>query len=381
MRRYLLMLGALLLPLSSSAAVVEYERSLVKNEPTEVNAYFTGAEITVASSSAADLTSFGGTIFVSAPVEGDALLAGGTITMRAPVLGDMRTIAGRLTQSGNVTGDLFGVVGNANITGTIGNGWLLGGTVRVLGGATGPVTIYGSRVILSGTFADDVRVTAGHSLTVAEGTSIAGTLQYNAPQEASIAKDAVITGGITYTGKSFLPTEDEARAFAFFGAGIFFLVHLFALLIAVGLIAGLFPRFARAVSDETVFQTPSRFTLMAMLGFSIAIATPVLILLLIISFAGVAVALVIAAAYLLLMLLGYLCASIITGASLARHLLKREHLSWRHGVIGALVLYTITSIPFVGAVIIIVLGSASIGAIAMLAYRLAFRAHDEDVVE
>lgn len=379
MRRNILILGALfLLPLTSSAAYVDYERSLVRSESTEENAYLTGADVTITGSSTADLTTIGGTIFVSAPVTGDALLGGGTIDMRAPITGDMRVIAGRLTQSGPIKGDLVGIIGDANITGLIGNGWILGSTVQLLGGAEGPVTIYGSRVVLKGTFDADVRVVATNSVTVEEGTSIAGTLQYQAPQEASIADGTVITGGVTYTGKSFLPTENEARTFAFFGAGIFLLVRLFAVLIAVGLLAGLFPRFVRAVSDETIFQSPSRFTLVALLGFSIVIATPVLVLLLLLSFAGAGVAFVIAAAYVLLLLIGYLCASIITGAVLARRVLKREYVSWRHGVLGALVLYCVTTIPFIGAVLIIVLGSATIGAITMLAYRLAFGTHEEE---
>ncbi len=378
MRRFALILGAaLLLPQGVSAAYVNYEPSLIQSAVLSENAYLAGTEVTVTAPIEKDISVFGGTVLISSPTKGDALLGGGTLNLRAPVIGDVRAAAVRLFATEPISGDLFAVASHADITGMIGEGLLLGSTVQVLGGAEGPVTIYGSKVTLKGTFAKDVRVVATNSLTVEEGTSIGGTLKYNAPQEARIAEGTVVTGGIEYTGKTFLPTEHEARLFAFFGAGIFLLVRLFAVLIAVGLLAGLFPRFVVAVADETVRKPLSSFILTALLGFSVIVATPILVLLLLISFAGAGVGFVIAAGYVLLVLVGYLLAGAIAGIVLARRVLKREHFTWRHAVLGTAVLYVIGTVPFLGMLVTLVLLCAAVGGISTLVYHLAFTRHEE----
>lgn len=367
----------LLVPITAGAATFEYEKSLIQSSPLEDNAYLTGLDVTLTAPAKADVFAGGWSVLASAPVKGDALLAGGSVELRGPVGGDTRIFGGQVHVTDSVGGDLVVVAGSINVTAVPANAWLLGSTVNLTGGAKGPVTIYGSEVTLGGNFSGDVDVFSSDSVTLQDGTTIAGKLRYNAPQEAAIGKDTVIKGGIEYVGKSFLPTQDQARTFALAGTGVFLLVHLLAILIAVGLLAGLFPRLAEGIVRDTILQTPRHFILLLLLGSALIVTTPVLIFLLLISFAGAGVGVLVGSGYVLFMLTGYLGTGIVAGSALAHHLFKRESFSWKYALLGTVVLYLIQSIPFIGTPVFYIIFAATAGSLAHMFYRFAF--HREEV--
>lgn len=377
MKRFAVLGLLLVTPFFASAATMMQERTLVLSEAPHGNAYLVGADVTVTAAAPADLIAAGGSVLVSGTVGSDAALVGGTIDVRSPVAGDLRTVGGKVTVDSVVGGDLVALGGTILVTGKAKDLWVLGGTVNVKNGTTGTATIYGSTVTLAGAFSGDVRVVASNTVTVEDDTTIAGVLRYDAPQEADIASSAHIAGGVEYTGQSYLPTAAEARTFAVAGAGVFVLIKMLAALIAVGLLAGLFSRFAQAVADRALSHTPLRFILLTLLGFAVVVATPVLCFLLFISFAGIGVALLISAAYVFLMMLSFLCSGVIAGAALARGIVKREHLYWRDAVIGMFVLYLVSSIPVLGWMVILILFAAAAGVTTSLFYRFAFR-HEEE---
>ncbi|MEK7099840.1 MAG: polymer-forming cytoskeletal protein [Patescibacteria group bacterium] len=368
----------LLAPSLALASTVRTERNLVVSQPIPDNAYLAGTDVNVTVPLPGDMLAAGGTLTVSGTVAGDAMLAGGTIDIARPVAGDVRAVGGRITVEGPVTGDLVLAGGQITVSGTASSTRIAGGKVVLTGGATGPVIVYGADVTLGGTYTGDVEVIASDKLTLQDGTHIKGTLKYNAPQEAGIPPTAVVDGGVTYTGAStYLPTTEEAKRFAIAGAGVFLVVKVIAAMIAAGLLAGLFPQFTMRVVDRTLARSPRKFVLLALLGFAAVVATPFLILLLALSFVGLAVAVVLALLYVLLLILGYLCAGIIAGAALARGVFKRPGVTWRGAVIGTIVLYLIGLIPTIGPLVTLVLAATAMGAILVILYRFAF-VHIED---
>jgi hypothetical protein len=366
----LILLG--LAPVALCAATVEGSRSLVVSEPVSDNAYLYGGDLTVTAPITGDLAALGGTLSVAAPVSGDALLGGGTVEVKKPITGDARVVGARIHMEDLIGGDLMAAGGSVVVDSVPAFAWIVGEKVWMNKGATGPVTIYGSDVNLAGMYGGDVHVVASDALTLAEGTVIHGTLHYDAPQQADIPTSAVVAGGVSYTGKSFLPTTQEAQTFAIAGATIFFFVRILAVVIAAGLITGLFPSFAQAVADQTLGRSPKRFVLLTLLGFGVIVATPVFFLLLLASFAGAAVAFILIAAYALLLLLSYMYAAVIAGSALARTILKRPFVYWRDGVFGMLALSIITLIPVLGWLVALVLFAAATGTIVTLFYRYVF---------
>ncbi|KND47156.1 MAG: hypothetical protein AB199_01850 [Parcubacteria bacterium C7867-004] len=371
-----LLMGAI--PLQAAAATLLSNRTLVVSEAPPGNAYLTGTDITVTVPLPADVAAFGGTLTLSAPVMGDALLVGGTVLASKAVAGDLRAAGAQITVTGPVTGDLMLAGGSVVASTSASDVHIIGGNVQ-LTGSGGPVTIYGADVILSGEFDGDVAIVASDSVTLGEGTVIHGALKYDAPQQAGIPVSAVIDNGVNYTGAAtYLPTVEQAETFAIAGAGVLYVVKIIALLIAAGLLAGLFPLFTQTVADRAIARTPGRFILLALLGFAIVIATPVLIFLLLISFVGMAVAFMLAASYALLLLLGYVYAGIIAGSALSRGVLKRTDVSWKIALLGMLVLSVIGAIPVFGALVIFILFLAATGAIVSIGYTFAFGKQDVD---
>lgn len=372
MKRLLALAVLFLLPLSAFAATLRADNALVISELPLGNAYLAGSELRVLVPVLGDLVAAAGAMQVSEAIEGDALLAAGTLELAAPIGGDLRVAGGRIYVGKDVAGELAALGGRLTVAGKAAEIRAAGGAIELLGGSSGPVTAYGNSVALSGVFEGDVRVTASDQVTIAEGTVIRGSLEYNAPQEAFLPESAVVEGGVRYVGSaSFLPTKEEAETFALAGIGIFFLVRLVAAMLAAGLAVGLFPEFARRVTEAATSRSPKRFAMLTLLGFATVVATPVLIILLLASFVGVGIAALISAFYVLLLMLAYLYAAVLVGSLFARFVLKRPGVSWRSAAFGMLVLYLIGLIP-AGFVVSLIFAAAALGAIVATFYKFAF---------
>lgn len=373
-----LVLASFLAPFSVSAATLASARTLVVSEAPADNLYLTGTDVTVTVPLPADIMALGGTLTLSGAVLGDALLGGGTVNVSRAIGGDLRAVGGQVTVSGPVAGDLLLAGGSVTASTTARDTRIIGGNVRLMGSG-GSASVYGADIVLSGEFAGDVEVVASDRLTLLEGTVIRGALKYDAPQQAGIPASVQVEGSVTYTGaSSYLPTVEQAKTFALAGASVLFIVHIIAVLIAAGLLAGLFPVFSQRVADKALSRTPGRFALLALLGFGVAFATPVLILILLVSFVGVGVAFILGAAYVLLLMLGYLYAGILAGAALARGLVKRTQVTWKFALLGMLVLYLIGVIPVIGDLVTFVLFLVATGAIVSIAYQFAFNKSTEE---
>lgn len=380
MNRLVVIFALLALPLAASASTLQSARTIVLSEPQNENAYLTGTDITLVAPLTGDLLAAGGTVVANGAISGDAMVAGGTVRIDKPVAGDVRAFGGEVTVMAPVGGDLILAGGTVVASTSARDTRIAGGSVK-LTGAAGPVIIYGSDITLAGDFAGDVTIEASDSVTLAEGTHIKGALRYNAPQEIIVPASAVIDGGALYIGSSsFLPSSEEAHTFAIAGATVLFIVHLAAVLILAGLLAGLFPVFTERVVERTlVARSPRRFVLLALLGFAIFVAAPILILILLFSFVGIGVALALAALYALLVMLAYVYAGILAGAALAHGLMKRYVVTWKEAVLGMLVLYFIGIIPVIGMLVKFILMMAALGAISSLAYLFAFRRSQDEL--
>ncbi len=360
-------------PIIALGATVAADESVNVSVSPNDNAYLAGTEVRVTAPLPADLLAAAGTLLVTAPVVGDALMMAGTVDITAPVEGDVRVLGGRVRIEGEVKGDIAVLGGAVSIIGKGNEIRVAGGTVELRGGATGPVTIYGGTVYLSGEFAGDVKVVASDHITVGEGTTIQGTLSYNAPQEAGIPTSASIVGGVTYTGSSsFLPTVEEAHTFALAGVGVFFIVRLVAGALAAGLVVGVFPLLARRVADEVLTRSWKRFVLLMLLGLAVMVVTPVFIIFLVASFVGIGIAALVGAAYVLLLLLSYLYAALLAGAVVMRTAFKRSTVSWKSAILGMVILYLINLIPGAGLLVTFVLTAVALGTLTHLFYRLVF---------
>lgn len=375
MKRTLTLAALLLLPVSVSAAATSTyvgERSVFVATTSPGNLYVAGATVAVTASTSADLSAFGGSVVVTAPVASDALLGGGSLSVRAPVSGDVRLFGGSISVEAPIGGDLLALGGSVVSQAAAHGVFAAAAEVSLLGGAKGSVTVYANNVVLGGDFAGDVRVVAGGRVALEPGTTIHGTLSYESPEQAVIPEDAVVEGGVTYAGPSYLPASSQTHALALASFGVFLFVRFLAAVILAGLIAGLFPRPVAALARRAFNGSIRSVSLTFLLGLGVLVAAPLVLVLLALTFVGLGIALFGAALYALLLILAFIGSGMLVGLFLARRIEKRDAVLWRDGAVGMLVLSFAGLIPVVGALLDFLLIAFVFGALVLALFQGAF---------
>ena len=154
--------------------------------------------------------------------------------------------------------------------------------------------------------------------------------------------------------------------------GVFLLVRILGALILAGLLAGLFPKLAEAVTERAYRERPRSILLTMLLGFAAFVVTPVLFLMLALTFVGIGLAFLLLFAYALMALLALMYAGILFGSVLVRRFSGRVTVLWRDGVLGMLVLSLIVLVPFVGPLIVLFFTLFSAGTLLLLFFNFAF---------
>lgn len=382
MRQILLaLIVALLLPAGVTAArppaTYSAGSSLLSASSSPGNAYIAGASVVVTAPVAGDLSAVGGSIITAATVAGDELLLAGTISSRAPIVGDLRAAGGSINIDEPISGDLtafgFSVHDAGRVRGSV---FIIAANTRLTNGAIGPVIVYGNNVSLAGNFAGNVTISAWGRVTLAASTTIAGTLSYEAPEEAVIPASATINGGVRYTNTSYLPDAGTSRILSVISIGFFLLARILGALILAGLLAGLFPRLAETVVERAAALRPTRTLLTILLGFAVFIVTPVLLFILALTFVGLGLAFLLFFFYALMVLLSLTYAGILLGSLFSRRYMRRDTVLWHDGVLGMLALSLISLIPYVGLFIVVLLTTFSAGALLITFFHFAFPHED-----
>jgi hypothetical protein len=383
-RMSLALLVLILLPTSVLAARLvapssfHAAQSLVAASSSPGNAYAVGASVVLTAPVAGDILAIGGSVVNAAPIAGDAALFGGSVSSRASVTGDVRVMGGGIDIAEPIGGDLVAAGFSMRDTGRAsGSVFIIAANTTMTNGAEGPVTIYGNNISLGGDFAGDVQVVASGRVALAPGARIRGAFSYEAPDVAVVPPSVKIDGKVTYTNASYLPDVGTSRALAYLSIGFFMIARIVGALILAGLLAGLFPSFARLLTAQVTRMRVRSRLLMLLLGFGIFVATPIVIALLLLTFVGIGLALLLLILYALLLVLAFVYAGIVTGHLLARRFAKREAVLWHDGVLGMSVLSIVTLVPFVGLPIVFALMLFAVGTLLQIFFHFAFPHSDE----
>ncbi|MDP1707044.1 MAG: hypothetical protein Q8L30_00570 [bacterium] len=380
----LILLVALLSPTgvyAASQSSFSAARSLLIASSSPGNAYSAGLSIVQTANVYGDLSAFGGSFVMAAPVSGDGLFLAGSIHSRAHIGGDLRAIGGSISIENPISGDLVALGYSVNDSGRAGGSvFIVAANTTISNGASGPVTIYGNNISLSGHFTNDVNISAIGRVVLAASTTIAGKLSYQAPEPAVIPESAVITGGVEYISASYLPDAGTSRILAFMSIGFFLFVRILGALILAGLLAGLFPRLAESIADRAYTARPSRILLTTLLGFAVFVVTPVLFLILTLTFVGIGLAALLLISYSFIALLSVAYAGILLGSLLSRRYMRREAVLWHDGVLGMLILSLIALVPYLGIFMVLLLTTFSAGALLLTFFNFAF-SHEDNTAE
>lgn len=299
-----------------------------------------------------DVLACGGLVEISGNVTGDVMAGAGSVIINGVVGDDVRVGAGTLIVNGVVGDDLVAGVGTMIIANKaeIGGDVVAGcGQMELKGNIGGNITGGAGVVTLSGNVGGDVELDVGE-LNVLPGASINGNLTYTGPNKAAIPSGVV--------GKDVLFTERPEREDEWFGASSiiwWFIRYLFLLVIGL-LVLAVFPNRAAAIA-QSIPENPLKN--MA-IGFLLAVAGFVGSILLFITVIGIPLGLIL----LFMTFFVLYTARLFFGLWLSRIIfsrLGRESKPWMDMVVGLFVLSILTSLPWIGFLIYLLVTFVAIG--------------------
>jgi len=368
---YLTLAGCLLLFTADTAVADESPRSTqqetARPQDEGKNVYVAGFAVRAPRSVAGDFFAVGCPVSIDQPVGEDAVVAGCDVDVRGPVGDDLRAAGGEVTVNGKVAGEAIIAGGKVILTSgsEIGGPALLaGGEVSFSGKVGKDLKIYAGKVSIDGEVEGDTRVIA-QELDLLPGAKIKGALTYASREELKMDPRAQVLGKITRepTPSGWRSDGRERRPWAWRA------LWLVGLIAAGALFVLIFPSFTR----DTQAHVGSAPWKSLGLGTAVLFAGPPIVVVLLITVIGIPIALALLAAYAILLLAGYLTIADFIGDRVA-HLARRNaeiSTGWRIGalVVALILLALIRTIPFVGALLILVALLAGTGALALQLFR------------
>lgn len=294
------------------------------------DAYAIGESVVVTGSIDGDLIAAAQRVVVDGNVGGNVRAAGATVTINGTVGRSITAAAQHIdvTSNGRIGGSVVAAGENVDSFGQVGRGMTIGGgTLQLAGPVGGPVM---ARV---------------QTLTVAPTARIAGNLDYQAKQEASLPSGAV-SGAVSFTS-----APQQAPQPAPLLNGLFDLGGLIALVgtFLIGALAIILAPRAAARANELGRQQP---WLSFGLGLVVLVCVPVAAVLVAITLVGIPVAVCLIAVYVLGFLLAWPAVGLVVGTQLTR-LVRADRPRPVLGALalGLIVLHLVSHVPFIGGLV------------------------------
>jgi cytoskeletal protein CcmA (bactofilin family) len=349
-----------LLRVAAIGAALLFADAAVAADGTTLKA---GPTVDIEAPVAGELVAGAATIRVASRVAGGAMLAAGRIDIDATIEGDVVAASGAfaLAPQAQIGGDLRLAAGDATISGAIGGDLIV---------ATGAVRI-------DGHVAGDVRAAAG-KVIVLPGAVIGGAIHARGLGSLEVSPEAQVLGGSSPEPRPQPKRDNRMQHTPISGAMLsqafnLAFVGLFALGIGLTFLA-LFPVFAEAAVTTLRVQTGATL----LVGFLVAIATPVAAVILMVTILGIPFALFAVVAYLLVLVLGYGVGALTFAAAIWRRLrVGSSALSlpggfWARAVclfIGLMLVGVLRQVPLIGGMVMLATGLLGLGALSIETWR------------
>lgn len=315
-----------------------------------------------------DYFAAGSNVDVTENVTGDAYVAGGNVRVNSEIKGDLLVAGGSVTVNGKVDGNIRGAGGNISIDGIVGkNVTIAGGNVTVsssaviggnvtgafgqfdyLGKNNGGISIAGGNLNINGPVGTNVYA-QGNEISVGKNAQIGGDFNYQSPQKAKIADNAQISGNTKYTPlqkrnfgyqrNRFLINNNTINNFKI-GASIVGLITSF---IIGFILLKIFP--VRMDYMGKVIQDRPVRTVVA--GIVLLFLSPFIVLVLLFTFLGIPLAIMWILAVIIMIYLSKIVVGYWLGKVTFRAFNQGERRGWAL-LVGLVLIYIGTFIPFIG---------------------------------
>jgi hypothetical protein len=306
-----------------------------------------GDTVTIGGHITGDAYAAARTVVVTGTVDGDLLAAAQQVVVDGSIGGNIRAAGATITINGNVARNLTAAAQQINVSsnGRIGGSVVgVGQTLDAFGPIGRGMTVGGGTLQLAGAVGGPVLARV-QTLSVAPTARLAGNLDYQAKQEATIPSGTV--GG----GLQFTPAPQQQPQSAPIYNGIFDLGGLVALggSFLVGALALVLAPRASARAVELGRRQP---WMSFGLGLVVLIGAPIVTILMAITLIGIPVAFILLAIYILAILLAWPAVALVVGTQISRLVRPEQPLPVLGALaLGLIVLHLVTHVPFLGGLI------------------------------
>ncbi len=351
--------------LITTAAAQQFGETIVKRGTIPDDFYVAARTVEIAARVQGDLAAAGQRVTITEAVDADVITAAETVQINAPIADDLRTVGRMVTIAGPVGGHVVAAGETVTLTtdGRTGSwAWMAGRDVQVLGDVGGELKTAAQHVVIGGTVDGDVTVYA-ENVRVLGGAHIRGAFHYHGGENPAIADGAIIDGDIT---RSTRPDDGETGGDADDGVDVGAAIVFGLSMLVVGAVYLLgFPVF----SEEAARRGTRRMLTSLGLGIAALIVTPFVAVLAMITLIGLPLGLAVLALYPVMLLVGY-----VNGIAAVGHVgvrrWRRTDTPGRRAVITAFVvallaLVLLQIIPYVGALLGIVIWLLGIGSLVL----------------
>jgi hypothetical protein len=335
----------------------------IEDDTAPSNVYMAGAEVRIDRPVEGDVVAAAGRIHIDQPIAGDAVLGGGSIDVQSSVGEDLRGAGGIITVSARVGHEVLLAAARIILAPTAevhGEAWLAAASVALGGRYVSAVRVYAREITVTAETFGPMEL-SGERIEIGERARIHGDVVYASSEEIRIHPLAVVDGKITRRPKRLEATESAATL-----PGLKPLRPLvIAALLAFAMLAlAIFPRIT-ASSTRTLAAAPVRSL---GLGIALFFSVPPIAVLLVITIIGIPVGVALIAGQALALVFGYVITAMLVAQGLARTIGRRTLLGWQQYAFMAaaiFVLALVTSIPFLGAVVLMLASCAGLGAMVL----------------
>ncbi len=337
-------LGLGLAVLLISAGVAAATEDQVVSGTTDHAIYKVGRTITITGTVNGDIFCVGQTVNIDATVNGDVLCAGQTVTVEGTVNGNVRVTGQTVNIGAKVDRSATMVAQDATLqsNASVGSDVSLGAQTANIDGPVGR-DLHGDvhTLILSSAVNRDIETTVD-KLELNNGASVGHNLTYTSPHQLSKSSGASIGGKTSYHSR--LSGRHNRGGWQGFWLGMHLYLLAAGLIFAMVLVA-LFPQLF--IGFNKLAAAKPWMTLLS--GFIAMFIVPVIILALGLTLVGLPLALFVGLTWLLVLALSAPLSAFYIG----RLILAKEKRIPVVLLVGSLVLWLISLIPFLGFIVIV----------------------------
>ena len=335
----------------------------IEDDNAPSNAYMAGAEVRIDRPIEGDVVAAAGRIHIEQPIWGDAVLGAGSIDVQSSVGEDLRAAGGIVTLSARVGHEVLITAARIILRSTAevhGEAWLAAASITLGGRYRSGVRAYARDINVTGEIYGPMELSGEH-IEIGEQARIHGDVVYASSEAIKIHPLALVEGTVTRRPKRLEANEPAATL-----PGLKPLRPLvIAGLLAFAMLAlAVCPR-VTASSTRTLAAAPVRSL---GLGIALFFSVPPVAVLLIITIIGIPIGIALIAGQALALVFGYVITAMFVAQGLGRTVGRHTLTGWQQYAFMAaaiIVLALVTSIPYLGGVVLLLAACAGLGAMVL----------------